>query len=557
MDTLEVTQDPAPPVAPPRPSPGPGTASRALARAGVVVLLGYLLARALGYVRVLAYAAIFGAGPELDAFYVAFRLPDLVLGLVASGALAAAVAAPVSRAMAGGDRGQTSRTVSALLTWATGALSVFGVVVFLTAPLLVPVLAPGFPASSTELAISLAQEMAAAPVFLGLGGMVAGVLQADRRFGPAMLGPIAYNLVSVAGALVLSGPLGAHALSVGVVAGSVVYLLIQLPALLTMRLHLRPSLDVSNPGLRRAVGLLAPRALGLSVDQLKLIVALAAASTLPGGSVSMFTIAYTIYQIPAGLLAVPLGTVVLPEMAARHAVGASASLGRLVTSALGLLVFIVLPVTALAVGLAPVITDLLFGHGRYSDSSVALTAGALTALFFGLPGSAISAFCSRALYAADRTGLSIGAAALDLAIMTVLVLPLTAMADLVGIGLGWAIGVTVAAMVLVIALVWRVPGPAWASTLAGAARSGALAIGAGIVAALVAGLLMPLDAPPHGPIADSVVVIAAGGAGAVLYVLGSWLLRAPEVGLSVRLLGRLRRRSAGDEEDVSIEAPPD
>ena len=552
-----MTQDPAPPVAAPRPSPGPGTPSRALARAGAVVLVGYLLARALGYVRVLVYAAIFGAGPELDAFSVAFRLPDLVLGLVASGALAAAVAAPMSRAMATGDRAQTSKTASVLLTWAAAALSLFGVVVFVTAPLLIPVLAPGFPATTTKLAVALAQEMAPAPVFLGLGGMIAGILQAERRFGPAMLGPIAYNVVSVAGALVLSGPLGAHALSVGVVAGSVAHLLVQLPALRSARLHLRPSLDVSNPGLGRAVGLLGPRALGLSVDQLKLIVALAAASTLPGGSVSAFTIAYTIYQIPAGLLAVPLGTVVLPEMASRHAVGASASLGRLVTSALGLLVFIVLPLTALAVGLAPVIADLLFGHGRYDDASVALTAGALTALFLGLPGSAISAFCSRALYAAERTGLSIGAATLDLAIMAVLVLPLAGLASLTGIGLSFAAGVTVASTVLVIALVRRLPSPAWASTLATAARSGVLAIAAGAVAVLVAGVLLPLDAPPHGPIADSVVVVAAGGAGAVLYLLASRLLGAPEVGLSVRLLARLRGPRPGGEDDVSIEVPPD
>ena len=534
----------------PESSPGHGPASRALARAGVVVLLGYLLARALGYVRVLAYAAIFGAGPELDAFYVAFRLPDLVLGLVASGALAAAVAAPVSRAMAAGDREQTGRIASALLTWAAIALTVFGVLVFVTAPVLIPVLAPGFPAASTALAISLAQEMAVAPVLLGLGGMVAGVLQAERRFGPAMLGPIAYNVVSVLVALVLSGPLGAHALSVGVVIGSVTYLLVQLPALHAMRLRLRPTLNVAEPGLRRAVGLLAPRALGLSVDQLKLIVALAAASTLPGGSVTAFTIAYTIYQIPAGLLAVPLGTVVLPEMTTRHALGASASLSRLVTSALGLLVFIVLPLTALAVGLAAVIADLLFGHGNYSDTSVALTAGALTALFLGLPGSAVSAFCSRALYAAERSGLSIAVATLDLAIMILLVMPLTEAAGLTGIGLSFATGVTVAATVLVVALVRRVPGPAWTATLAAALRSAALAVGAGVLAAVAASALLGLDAPPHGPIADTVVVVAAGGASALLYLLVSWLLRAPEVGLSVRLLGRLRGRADDAGNDV-------
>lgn len=542
-----MTLDPLAPLPVHRPSPGHGAASRALARAGVVVLLGYLLARGLGYVRVLAYAAIFGAGPELDAFYVAFRLPDLVLGLVASGALAAAVAAPVSRATAEGDRERMGRTASLLLTWAAIALALFGLVVFVTAPVLVPLLAPGFPAASTALAVSLAQEMAVAPVLLGLGGMVAGVLQAERRFGPAMLGPIAYNVVSVLVALVLSGPLGAHALSVGVVIGSISYLVVQLPALRSMHLRLRPSIDVSDPGLRRATGLLAPRALGLSVDQLKLIVALAAASTLPGGSVTAFTIAYTIYQIPAGLLAVPLGTVILPEMATRHALGASASLSRLVTSALGLLVFIVLPLTALAVGLAAVIADLLFGHGNYSDASVALTAGALTALFLGLPGSALSAFCSRALYAAERSGLSIAVALLDLAIMTVLVLALTGTAGLTGIGLAFAIGVTVAATVLVVALAHRVPGPAWGSTLAAALRSAVLAVGAGLAAAIAAVWLLTLDAPPHGPIADTVVIIAAGGASALLYLLVSWLLRAPEVGLGIRLLGRLRRRTdAGD-----------
>jgi hypothetical protein len=108
----------------------------------------------------------------------------------------------------------------------------------------------------------------------------------------------------------------------------------------------------------------------------------------------------------------------------------------------------------------------------------------------------------------------------------------------------------------VIALVRRVPGPAWGSTLAAALRSAVLAIGAGIAAALAASALLTLDAPPHGPIADTVVVVAAGGASALLYVLVSWLLRAPEVGLSIRLLGRLRRRSAGAEDDGLSQEPP-
>jgi hypothetical protein len=139
--------------------------------------------------------------------------------------------------------------------------------------------------------------------------------------------------------------------------------------------------------------------------------------------------------------------------------------------------------------------------------------------------------------------------------MIVLVLPLTGAAGLTGIGLAFAIGVTVAAAVLVIALARRVPGPAWGSTLAAALRSAVLAVGTGFVAAIAAAGLLALDAPPHGPIADTVVVIAAGGAAGLLYMLVSWILRAPEVGLSIRLLGRLRRRP-DDREEASPESPP-
>ena len=520
-----------------------------LARAGTTVLIGYVVARALGYVRFLAYAAVFGAGMELDAFSIAFRLPDLILNLVASGALAAAVVGPVSHALAAGGLERASRATSGLLTWAAIAFALFGVGLFIAAPAVVPLLAPGFPRATTDLAIQLTREMSPAPLLLGLGGMVSGVLQADRRFGPAVLGPIAYNVISVASSIVLSGPLGAHALSVGVVGGSAVYLLVQLAGLRPMGLRLRPVLDVSDPEVRRSIGLLGPRAYGLSIDQLKLILALAAASTLPTGSVTAFAVAYTIFQIPAGTLAVPLGTIVLPEMAAQHAAGAAAALARLAASAVRLVLFLVLPITALAVGLAAELADLLFGHGRYDDASVALTSSAVAILFLGLPAAAISSLASRTLYATERTVTSVAAATVDLAITggLLLVLPLTA--GLAGIAAAFTIGGLAAATLLVTELVRRVPGPAWRRTLRPAARSAALAILAGLVSAGIADVLLPLDAPPHGPIAGLIVVGVAGGAGAATYLGISWRLRAPELLAAQRLVRQLRRRAAhlGDE----------
>lgn len=523
----------------------PGALAASLARAGTLVLVGYVVARALGYVRLLVYAAIFGAGRELDAFSVAFRLPDLVLSLVASGALAAAVVTPIAHVLAGGGHGQASRTASGLLTWAAVSLALFGLLIVAVAPLLIPLLAPGFDPATRELAIALSRELAFAPLLLGLGGMVGGILQADRRYGPAILGPIAYNVISVGTALLLSGPLGPHALSVGVVGGSAAYLVVQLPALHGMGLRIRPELGVADPGLRRAIGLLGPRAFGLSVDQLKIILALAFASTLPAGSVTAFTVAYTIFQIPAGVLAVPLGTVALPEMAAQHARGAAASLGRLVTSSLRLVLFLVLPVTALAVGLAPEIADLLFGHGRYDDASVALTAGALTLLFLGLPAASVAAFANRALYATDRTVTSVGAAGLDLSITTIVLVFLTGRAGLDGIAAAFSLGAMAGATLLVVALVRRVPGPAWRTTAGPAVRSLAFATLAGVLAAVVADRLLAFDAPPHGPIAGVIAIGVAGGAGALLYAVLSWRSGAPEVGMARRLVDGIRERRRG------------
>lgn len=140
----------------------------------------------------------------------------------------------------------------------------------------------------------------------------------------------------------------------------------------------------------------------------------------------------------------PLATVVLPEMASQHARGVGVAVGHLASSALRLVLFVVLPVTALAVGLAPEIADLLFGHGRYDDASVAPTRAAVTVLFLGLPASSLSAFATRALYATERTGVSVAAAGLDLTVTLVLLALLTAAAGLAGAALylagAWRVG---------------------------------------------------------------------------------------------------------------------
>jgi len=519
--------------------------TRHLARAGSIVLAGYVLARGLGYLRVLVNGAIFGAGPELDAFYVAFRLPDLVLNLVATGALAAAVVPALAGLVEGRDAARASRTASALLTWGGLAFAIFGVALAVAAPVLVPALAPGFDESSRSLAVSLTREMAVAPLLLGVGSLVSGVLNAHRRFGPAIVGPIAYNVVTVACALLLSHELGIRALTLGVVIGSAAHLLVQLPALRGTGLRIRPSISLADPGLRRAVALLGPRAIGLSTSQVQLIVVVALASTLPAGSVTAFTVAFTLFQIPAGLLGVPVGTVTLPEMTAEHARGGVLPLGQMATAGLRFVLFLALPVAAIGFALAPEAVTILFGYGRFDAADVAMAAAAVRLLFVSLPAESATTLVGRALYATDHTRAVILAAVADFAATAALAVLLVGPLGLDGLALAFVAGALIESLVLVGRLRAIVTALDGAAILAAGVRSGLLALGVGAAAWLVAGGVAALDAGPHGRIATATAVGVATATALSAYMGASVVLRAPEVALLRRALGRRRPRPAG------------
>ncbi len=523
----------------------PRTGVPGLARAGAIVVVGFVVARALGYVRVVATGAAFGASSELDAFWVAFRLPDLVLNLVATGALAASLVPALSGLLAVGNTERAWRTASSLLTAAGVAFALFGVFLFVAAPWLVPLLAPGFDDASTALAVQLTREMSPAPLILGVAALMAGALNATGRFAASVLGPIAYNVMTIVGALWLSGPFGVHGLAIGVVLGSIAYLLIQVIALLRTEFRFRRVVDLGDAGVRRAMGLLLPRAIGLSTAQLQLVVAVALASSLPSGSVTAFTIAYTLFLIPAGTLGVPIGTVALPLLAAHHAAGQLAEVGRLLTAGLRFVVFAMLPVVTVSIALAPELVALLFGYGRFDASDVATTAAAAEILFLGLPAEAMTALSARAMYAADKTAPTLLAAGVDLGATAVLALILVGPYGLAGLALAFAISAWIETLILLVALRWRVPG----LRLAALARSGiawlAVAVAVGVGVAIIADRLVVLDAPPHGRLALLVAVVACGGLAVAVYLGLAVAVRAPEVAVLRGFLQRRRRRGAG------------
>ncbi len=518
----------------------------ALARAGLIVSVAYLAARALGYVRVVVISSTIGEGPELDAFITAFRIPDLIFQLVAAGTVASALVPMVAGELGTGRASRAWRIVSTVATLMTVALFALAGLAWLGAPWLVAVIAPGFDAPQLERIIELTRLMLLAPMFLALGAVATSALNAHRRFAASALAPIVYDLAIIGAAFILTPSMGVAGLAVGVVAGSLGHLLVQLPPLARAGFRFTPSLDTRDPDVRQTLKLMGPRALALGAGQITFIVATSLASGLATGSVTAFAFAFTVFSIPLSVVGVPLGIVALPQLSRDLARGAVNEFVELVTRSLRLITFVILPIVALGIALRQPAMTLLFDHGGFTQTGVGLVAGTLLVLLLALPGEALITILVRAFYANRDTRTP--AAAAILAVVLNVAIGIVAVAGLgwglAGIAAGIAVGSTVEAIVLAIVLRRQVrafdPTPVVRLALPVAIAS----LAAGLVAAGASMLLDPplSDAGEHAR--AFVELVVAGGLGGATYLALARLMRLPELGVIMRLmsdtLSRLR-----------------
>lgn len=522
------------------------SAGMALARAGLIVSGAYLVARVLGYVRVAVIGSTLGAGPESDAFLAAFRIPDLIFQLVAAGTVAAALVPMVAGQL---ETGRTSRAwhiVSTIASLMTVGLVILAGVAWLAAPLLVPLIAPGFAGEKLQQTIELTRLMLLAPMFLALGAVATSALNAHNRFAASALAPIVYNLAIIGAAFLLIPSLGVTGLAIGVVAGSLGHLLIQLPPLARAGFRFTPNLDAGDPEVRQALRLMGPRAVALGAGQITFVVATAFASGLAEGSVTAFTFAFTVFSIPLSVIGVPLGIVALPTLSRDLARGAVDEFVALMTRAVRLILFLILPLVALGIALRGPATTVLFNHGKFTQESAELVAATLLVLLLALPGEGLLTILVRAFYANQDTRTPALAAILAVVLNVVIgAFALYVLGwGLAGIAAGIAVGSTVEATVLALVLRREIPAfdPRLIVTAAAPVVVASLAgglVAAGVVAILGASLA---GLPTQGRALVELVV--GGGLGGLTYLGLARVLRLPELGLIMRImsdtLSRLR-----------------
>jgi putative peptidoglycan lipid II flippase len=512
-----------------------------LARAGVIVSIAFLASRVLGWVRLVVIGNGF-APAELDAFFAAFRLPDLIFQLVAAGAVGSALIPIVAGLLATSERDRAWRVVSTVVNLMLLALAVLAVVLALVAPMVVRAITPGFDELQLARTVELTRIMLLSPIFLALGAVATSVLNAGGRFAAAAIAPIVYNVAIIGGAVFLAPSLGVRGLALGVVCGSLGHLLVQLRGLDRIGFTYRPQVDVSDSEARDALKLMAPRAVGLGAGQITFVVVTSLASTLGAGAITAYNIAFALLQIPIGVIGVPLGVVVFPSLSREVALGRESEYVGLLTRALRLLLFVMLPLGGLLAILRRQTVTLLFGYGRFDAASIDLTANALLFFVIGLAAHALIAVLARAFYARQDTRTPVAAAVVAVVVNTTLATVLVGPMGLGGIALAIALAAWIEALALLGLLARRLPG----FGLADLGRVGLeAALGTLIAGAVGLGVLYAIDgligAEPHkvALVAQGILVSAAFG---VTYLALSLALRIPELPSIVAVMTDLVRR---------------
>ena len=367
-----------------------------------------LISRISGLVRDVLFASFLGAsaGPAADAFYVAFRIPNLFRRFFGEGAFSQAFVPVMSEYKEKGDldaaRGFISRMAGrfSLLLFGITAGGVIG------APLLVMALAPGYLDEPDKFALTTEMVRITFPymMLISLVSMAAGVLNSYGRFAAAAFTPVLLNLVLIAAAIWGAGLFERPVLALawGVFLAGVIQLLFQLPFLWQRRILVRPRLG-RHEGVSRVFRLMIPALFGSSVSQLNMVVNTVLASFLVTGSVSWLYYSDRLMEFPLGIFGIALATVLLPNLSGRHVNGDKQSFSHLLDWALRLTTMIALPATVGLMVLAGPILITLFFRGEFLPLDVEMTRNALWAFAIGLSGFILVKVLAPAFYAQQDT----------------------------------------------------------------------------------------------------------------------------------------------------------
>ncbi|MGH7232534.1 MAG: murein biosynthesis integral membrane protein MurJ [Nitrospiraceae bacterium] len=486
--------------------------------------------RILGFIRDMVLARLFGATPQADAFFVAYRVPNLLRELFAEGSMSSAFIPVFTEYHTLRTKRDTWELASAMFTTLLTIVTLVALIGVATAPMIVAVLAPGFHDDPSKLAMTtlLTRIMFPYLVFISLAALAMGILNSLRAFAAPALSPVFFNIFIIGCVLFLSPLLAEPILGVaiGVVAGGAAQFAMQLPGLGVRGMRFGWRFDPGHAGVRRVGRLIVPSLLGLSVTQVNITISTILASFFPGAPTYLFY-GMRLIQFPLGIFGVALATAILPTLSAQAATGRLDELRDTLGFGLRMILFIMLPAMLGLVLLRVPIVHLFFEHGSFTPNDTAATALAVLCYAVGLWAFAGVRIIVAAFYSLQDTRtpalVAVAAVLANLTMSLLLMEPLRH----AGLALATALAGMLNAVTLVAVLNRRLGGVDWGSVGRSAARVLVAAVPLALACLWVASL--EVWSRQEQWIAKTIMLCVGLGLSATGYLGVHALMRSPEL----------------------------
>ncbi|HKK54459.1 MAG TPA: murein biosynthesis integral membrane protein MurJ [Patescibacteria group bacterium] len=363
--------------------------TKTISSAAILVAFFSVLSRFLGIIRDKILASEFGAGATLDAYFAAFRVPDLLFNLIVLGALSAGFIPVFTKyikdfSVSGKESREKNKEAWLLSTYVLNLLMISLVAVsilgMIFANYLVDALVPGFGPEQRDLTVTLTRVMFLSPIFLGISSVLSGVLQSYKRFFAYSLAPILYNLGIILGAVYFSKVLGPVGLAWGVILGAFLHMVIQVPSALISGFTWQLKVDFKNSGLRKILKMMVPRTLTLAISQINLLVVTIISSSLIVGSLAVFNFANNLQSFPLGVFGVSFAIAAFPTLSRLS--GQTEKIKKVFNKTFKQILFFIIPSTVLLITLRAQIIRVILGAGKFDWQDTVLTIDTLG--FFAL-----------------------------------------------------------------------------------------------------------------------------------------------------------------------------
>ena len=417
--------------------------------AAALVALSSLASRFLGVIRDRILAGQFGAGATLDAYYAAFRIPDLIYNLIVLGALSAGFI-PIFTTLIKDFKCEAEKgcdpiiknkdawdLTNNILNWLLLGLAILSVIGIIFAPGLMRLITPGFNPAEQAATAALTRVMFLSPLFLGISGILGGVLQSFKRFMIYSLAPIFYNIGIIIGALYFVKIWGVYGLAWGVVLGAAMHMAIQLPTVYHLGFRYHFKIKWRDLNTARIGRMMVPRTLSLAISQINLVVITILASGLSSGSLAVFNFANNLQSFPIGIFGISYAIAAFPSLAA--AAFDKEKLTANFSQSFRQILFFIIPATVLIVALRAQIIRVVLGTGKFGWQDTILTMNTLGIFAFSLFAQATIPLLVRVFYARHNSKTPFFIGLFTVAVNTALALWLAPRLGVVGLALAYSI----------------------------------------------------------------------------------------------------------------------